>query len=216
MSIFTSANYNGSANFYVSGYLIIGSDAFKNSTTLTRVTISPTIQSIESNAFYNCVNLTEVTFEGFNTTSSLTKIGDNAFSLCMKLRSIVIPLRLLYIGNSAFKSCSLLASVIVYPFYNNLKSIGYEAFSNCPLTNIVIPETVTSIGINAFQSTSNLALITFLCNEPIITNNNNEPIIYNNQIDYLFKSAPTNMIINLFNAKKWLNIQNNKYYNSFR
>lgn len=62
------------------------------------------------------------------------------------------------IANSAFRA-SKVKNIVVG---NNVRSIGDEAFYNCPdLENIVIPESVTYIGSGAFSSCLSLKEITF-------------------------------------------------------
>ena len=61
------------------------------------------------------------------------------------------------IGPSAFKYCSSLTSVTIP---NSVTSIGSDAFAGCGLTSITIPNSVTSIGSDAFEGCSNLTSIT--------------------------------------------------------
>lgn len=62
------------------------------------------------------------------------------------------------IANSAFRA-SKVKNIVVG---NNVRSIGDEAFYNCPdLETIVIPESVTYIGSGAFSSCLSLKEITF-------------------------------------------------------
>ncbi len=87
--------------------------------------------------------------------SSVTSIGDNAFSGC-GLTSIVIPEGVTSIGDYAFGSCYLTSIVIP----EGVTSIARGAFFNCSsLTSIVIPEGVTSIGDYAFYGCSSLTSI---------------------------------------------------------
>ena len=52
------------------------------------------------------------------------------------------------IGNNAFQYCTSLTSVTIP---NSVKSIGNNAFQGCDMTSLVIPNSVTSIGVDAFQ-----------------------------------------------------------------
>ena len=116
-----------------------------------------------------------------NTTipDSVTSIGDNAFS-GIGLTSIIIPEGITSIGECAIEGCESLTSIevakgnTVYDSRNNcnaiiekatntlicgcknttipdsVTSIGDNAFSNIGLTSIIIPDSVTSIGEYAF------------------------------------------------------------------
>ena len=90
-------------------------------------------------------------------TYSVTSIGDEAFSLCTGLTSIVIPNRVTSIGRYAFWDCTSLTSIEIP---NSVTSIGYGAFSGCSsLTSIEIPNSVTYIGNEAFSWCSSLTRI---------------------------------------------------------
>lgn len=96
-----------------------------------------------------------VTFLG--TTYTVTAIGDKAFYLSWRIKSVSIPNSVTSIGNKAFQGCSILASVSIP---NSVTSIGYDAFLGCHrLTSVNIPNSITSIGNSAFNS-SGLTSIT--------------------------------------------------------
>jgi hypothetical protein len=148
-------------------------------TNLTGVTIGNVVTTIGDSAFFNCSNLTSVTFTPIST---LTSIGQNAFSGCTSLISIEIPDLVETIGSNAFNGSNNLESVtlpinplftsIADSTFNNcnslisitipdsITSIGQAAFFGCyPLTSITIPPSVTTIGDYAFQSCSGLISI---------------------------------------------------------
>jgi len=90
--------------------------------------------------------------------SSVTSIGNYAFSFCSNLEDITIPNGVEFIGDSAFSSCTSLKSVTLP---NGLISILDSTFSYCSsLTDIVIPNSVTSIGSSAFDGCSSLKSVT--------------------------------------------------------
>lgn len=75
-----------------------------------------------------------------------------AFAGCSALREVILPESLKNIGPQAFKNCISLSKVI---FPEGLESIGAQAFMNCAsLRGIIrIPNSVKTIGLNAFKNT---------------------------------------------------------------
>ena len=61
------------------------------------------------------------------------------------------------IGNNALSGCGL--EVIEFEVGCQIKTIGNGAFQSLPITGIDLPDTVTSIGSNAFQNCTLLATI---------------------------------------------------------
>ncbi len=110
-------------------------------------------------------------FVGCKTTkipNSVTSIGNYAFDLCPGLASITIPDGVTSIGTSSFRGCSGLASIVVgpdnatYDSRDNCNAI-IETASNSLLfgcKSTEIPDSVTSIGNNAFYGCSGLTSIT--------------------------------------------------------
>ncbi len=80
---------------------------------------------------------------------SLESIGNNAFSFCSGLESIVLPPNLKSIGISAFKGCTSLTEINIPDSVNN---IGIGAFSQCTsLKSIIIPSGISAINEWAFS-----------------------------------------------------------------
>ena len=97
-----------------------------------------------------------VTYQG--ETYSVMTIGEDAFSDCSSLTSVIIPESVTSIGDYAFESCTGLTSVTIG---NCVTSIGNGAFRECGgLTSVTIPNSVTSIGSKAFSECYWLASIT--------------------------------------------------------
>ena len=146
----------------------IGSSAFYGCTGLTSVTIPNSVTSIGSSAFYGCTGLTSVTIP-----NSVTSIGSGAFFGCHGLTSVTIPNSVTSIGERAFEYCSGLTKVIV----NDIAAwcnISFGNYSSNPLyyakhlysdenteiTNLVIPDGVTTIKVYAFDGCTGLTSVT--------------------------------------------------------
>ncbi|MCI7338137.1 MAG: leucine-rich repeat domain-containing protein, partial [Bacteroidales bacterium] len=169
----------------------IGDGAFYDCSGLTSVTIPNSVTSIGHQAFSGCRDLTSVTIP-----NSVTSIGNGAFQYCRDLTSVTIPNSVTSIGDEAFYDCSGLTKTnytgdiagwcginfgslgsnptayshnlyindvevkdLVIP--NSVTSIGDYAFSGCSgLTSVTIPNSVTSIGYRAFYECRSLTSVT--------------------------------------------------------
>ncbi len=121
--------------------------------TKSGVTIPSSVTSIGESAFSGCSSLKSIIIP-----SSVTSIGDRAFSDCSSLKAISIPSSVTSIGDSAFEDCSSLESIIIP---SSVTSIGENAFRGCSsLESITIPSSVTSIGDMAFSDCSSLETVT--------------------------------------------------------
>ena len=106
-----------------------------------------------------------VTYDG--TTYPVTSIEATAFARCTELTSIVVPNSVTEIGQEAFGNCPGLTSIVVesgnprFDSRNNCNAIiettDNELIAGCK--NTIIPNTVTKIGILAFDACSSLTSI---------------------------------------------------------
>ena len=160
----------------------IGKYAFCGCKSLTSVTIPNSVTSIEYAAFYCCYKLASIIIP-----NSVTEIECAAFSSCKSLTSVTIPNSVTSIKGNPFSGCSSLktfygkyassdnrclivntelisfapAGLTRYTIPNSVTKIGMWAFENCSsLTSVTIPNSVTAIGSGAFFHFSSLASIT--------------------------------------------------------
>ena len=81
--------------------------------------------------------------------TSLTKIGDRAFSECENLKKTIFANGLETIGESAFEKCS----IVLVELPNSLVTVGMNAFcENYSLRKVVVPSSVKTIEEGAFHS----------------------------------------------------------------
>ena len=148
----------------------IGKEAFEDCTSLTSVTIPNSVTSIGKDAFKNCSSLSSVTIP-----NDVTSIGDYAFSGCSSLITITNLSSVTSIGNDAFTGTPwyknqpngvVYAGKVLYKYKGTMPEgtkisvkegtlgIAERAFSDCSgLESVTIPNSVTSVGKDAFQNT---------------------------------------------------------------
>lgn len=134
----------------------IPANAFKNCTSLGSISIGTGVSSLGKNAFQGCVNLTEVSLP---TDGALTKVADGVFTNMANLQTVSFTGAggtLTSIDNNAFKGTGI--TEIEIP--EGVTSIGKYAFQNCAsLTKISLPASLTSIGEDAIDGCDKLSSI---------------------------------------------------------
>ncbi|MBR2972193.1 MAG: leucine-rich repeat protein, partial [Clostridia bacterium] len=187
----------------------IGNYAFYSCDSLTNINVD------ENNGYYRSIDGNLYTKDGktliqyaigktdtvFIIPNSVTSIGNYAFEYCDSLTSVVIPDSVTSIGYDAFRDCDSLKSVYITdiaawcnisfgssdanPLYyadnlylngelvtdlvipDGVTSIGDYAFRNCDsLTSVIIPDSVTSIGNYAFEYCDSLTIYCEAASEP--------------------------------------------------
>ena len=134
--VYSSTSSYGTRYYYPTSYY------YYIPSTLTTVVIADATV-ISEEAFYNCVNITNVTLN-----NGIETIGANAFKNCSVLRSMSLPTSVTEVGSYGFYGCVNMASVTM----SNLTKINSYMFYNCSsLTSITLPTTLTEIGSNAFK-----------------------------------------------------------------
>ena len=147
----------------------IGERAFYKCSRLTSVTIPNSVTSIGEYAFYYCTNLTSVTIG-----NSVTSIGKDAFNGCEGLKKVIVPdiaawcgiefkggeyANPLYYARHLYSDETTEITNLIIP--NSVTSIGDGAFRHCRgLTSVTIGNSVTSIGHGVFYNCRGLTSVT--------------------------------------------------------
>lgn len=190
----------------------IGSSAFYGCTRLSDLTIGNGVATIGDHAFHNCDSLTEVVIP-----EGVTSIGGYAFEYCNSLTSVTIPTTLSEVGSGAFQGGSNLVDIhisdlsawcrIAFSSYDSnplyygenlylngelvtelqipegVTSIGNYAFYGCDcLKSVTIPNSVTAIGKQAFNG-CRLERLTLDCNIP---DGMNQQSYYHEALSYTY------------------------------
>lgn len=165
-----SYNLSGIFGNQVSEYTIgnnatkIGNYAFCGCSDLTELNMLEGIKSIGDYTFSGCSGLTEL-----DIPNGVTAIGKYAFNNCVNLISVDFPNSITVIGASAFSGCEAVSKA-TYASIESLCKVVFENGTSCPFaynygdlyigeteaTDIIIPNTVTSIGDFAFFNCRNI------------------------------------------------------------
>ena len=154
----------------------IGIRAFHHCIALTSIKLGKNMTNIGDYAFNECISLQSVTIP-----NSLISIGREAFADCSSLSYISIGKNIMKIGAEAFKNTKIYNNISnwendvlyignclieakkqihgTYTIKNDTRIVADEAFRECSLTSIIIPNTMRSIGKRAFWNCSCLASV---------------------------------------------------------
>lgn len=157
----------------------IGQSAFDGCSSLTSLTLPDGIKTIESNTFKNCSALTELhipnnvmtigesAFDGcaklttLQIPASVKRIDKSAFSYCSALESLTVDANNLTFHSDGNCIIHTTNTVLIagcansqIPSDGSVTAIGDTAFlGQSGLSTITIPQTITSIGKEAFRKT---------------------------------------------------------------
>ena len=177
----------------------IGDEAFY-STSLEDITI-PKVRNIGNYAFQNCASLKSVKIQ-----SGLEKIGEKAFENCRQIKEVFIPKEIQTIEEDAFANCVSISKVMVedvsswchlslpnsaanplihggrlYTFEHeeiseivlpeDISSVGKYVFAECKsLKKVTIPENISVVGYGAFIGCNNMEFLSLSKNISEIEN----------------------------------------------
>jgi len=137
------------AKMFDSDITTISPYSFFNDREVKEVFFPSTITEIGDYAFSECYNLRRLVFD---KSCSLIRIGKHAFSSCKSLETIFIPPSVQVMDTAAFKSCISLRTVH-FSESSNIEDIGAYAFENCTsLVSISIPNQVKVIQESTFYN----------------------------------------------------------------
>lgn len=121
----TLVKYVGNARivYIPNSVRIIGKDAFKNQTKITKIIIPESVEEIQESAFERCIQIQYIILP-----NSLKIIGNKAFCRCYKLAYVALNDELKEIGDEAFGFCGKLKVISIN---KELEKVSTTAFNNC-------------------------------------------------------------------------------------
>ena len=157
----------------IGGLENIGAGAFSGCEAITECVLENAVE-IGDDTFYGCVSITSVTLgnnlvtignrafaktgiTSISLPNSLREIGSEAFYECASLTEVRIGQGVQVIGSRAFSGTGV--SSISLPY--TVTRIDSEAFSLTPITEIVIPRSVTSLGTGVLSGCESLVSVSF-------------------------------------------------------
>lgn len=129
----------------------IPSGWYANQSTQSLLVIGSTCEVIGSGAFENSSGMT-----GFlSIPEEVLRIENNAFKGCNFIGELIIPDTVEYLGSGVFEGCAFDDYIEIGV---GISDIFKDTFKNCSslIGDLILPETVTSIGDSAFQNCSSL------------------------------------------------------------
>ena len=149
-----------------SAVISIGQEAFYGCNALRYVSIPDSVTAIEHQAFANCQGLASVSIG-----NGLTTIDKRAFYNCNELTNVAIGNGLATLDRSAFEYCRKLTSFSVGSgnvAFSSLDGVLFNKDQTVLVTapfgmtgSYTIPDTVTSIGNEAFRGCTGMTNVTF-------------------------------------------------------
>ena len=169
----------------------IPTNAFKDCSSIESITIPTTTKTIGSYAFYNCTSLEKLnsnTVGEINIPTAVWTISSYVFYGCQSITEITLSKDVTSIGEGAFYGCTNVERFNSNTDYTLVtpkccESIGQYAFRNMSLiTDVVINDTVTSIGNGALRGLNSLESITL----PFVGSSLNDTNSYTMTFGHIF------------------------------
>lgn len=96
----------------------IGTNCFKDCTTLTTVILPESVRSIGVGAFSGCSSM-----RGIFIPESVTEIQGSAFARCSRLEAISLPSTLTFLGKGAFNGCDKLNYILYDGLFEDWRNL---------------------------------------------------------------------------------------------
>lgn len=116
-----------------------------------RVSLPVGLQSIGKAAFFNCMYLTDL-----QLPEGLITIEGSAFSGCTVLKELTLPGSLKHVGEKVFGG----SNIEIVHVEEGITELAPVMFADCPLTQVDLPNTLTTIQDAAFYNCTKLKEIT--------------------------------------------------------
>ena len=163
------------------GLTTIGDYAFYE-TALQAIVLPDTVTDVGAYAFYGCADVSELVM-----SKAIESIGDYAFSGLDRITEVTIYGNNTTVGDGAFENCTSLESVTLE---NGVDSIGPSAFGFTAITEVTLPESVTSLEGNPFTGCELTRLDILAENADIVFDALNKTM-YNRDKTLLYYVSPT-------------------------
>ena len=118
--------------------------------TIREITLPESCKAIPRSAFNECQRLAKVNAAG------IERIDNSAFYDCYKLADLDIS-KVTFIGSEAFYNCQNFAPAALS---DALQTLGSSAFKGTAITEIAVPQTITALENNVFNSCQQLQKVT--------------------------------------------------------
>jgi hypothetical protein len=157
---------------------LIGSNAFADCKSLTKIVIMDCVVSLGYSAFSGCSNLVSISFG-----DGLTELPRCLCFFCVNLTEVSLGNNIEIIHGMAFSHCSSLTKIDIGC---SVKSIESRAFEGAAITSVSLPDTLTAIEDAFFNCTK----LTSVILGPHISKYGDSPWVRSGVKEIHFRSVP--------------------------
>lgn len=143
-------------------YTTIKNYVFNGCSTLKSITIGKSTNNIGEFVFGRCPNIESISVDNVNSTydsrencNAIIETATN--TIIVGCKNTTIPNGITTISAGAFLGCTGLTNIIIP---DSVTMIGQQAFAECGLTSVIIPSSVTNVPVYAFDNCQSLQSLT--------------------------------------------------------